>query len=76
MDLPEVILAVISVAVAAGGIAALFYKGASKGNRDLLESNIVQYQNSEKLKDQRITYLEAQVYEKDQIIKRLTSEPK
>lgn len=76
MDLPEVILAVIGVAVAAGGVTAYYKRSEGMGSIELLQTNIQAYQDAAKLKDQRITFLEAQAYEKDQIIKRLTNEPK
>lgn len=76
MDLPEVILAVIGVVAAAGLVTAYYKRSEGTESVRLLQTNVQAYKDAEKLKDQKITYLEAQVYEKDQIIKRLTSDPK
>lgn len=76
MNLPEIILAIIGVAVAAGGVTAYYKRSEGVGSIELLQTNIQAYKDAAKLKDQRITYLEGQVYEKDQIIKRLTSDTK
>lgn len=76
MDIPEVILAIIGVVAAAGLVTAYYKRSEGAESIRLLQTNIQAYKDAEKLKDQRITFLEAQVYEKDQIIKRLTNETK
>lgn len=74
MDLPEITLAILGVAVAAGSVTAYYKRSEGMGSIKLLQTNIQAYQDAERLKDQRITYLEAQVYEKDQIIRKLTND--
>lgn len=76
MDIPEVILAIIGVVAAAGLVTAYYKRSEGTESIRLLQTNIQAYKDAEKLKDQRITFLEAQVYEKEQIIKRLTNETK
>lgn len=71
MDVPEIIIAIITLAVAAGGATAFFARSRGQGTIQLLQTNIQAYKDSEKLKDQRIAYLEAQLYEKEQTIKRI-----
>lgn len=71
MESSEIILAVLGVVAAAGGVAAYYTRGRGVGTIDLLQKNIDAYKDSEKLKDQRIAYLEGQLVIKDETIKRL-----
>lgn len=70
---PTLILVILAVAAAAGGIAAYFRRSAGLGTIKLLQTNIDAYKDSEKLKDARIAYLEGQLVVKDETIKRLLS---
>lgn len=73
MNLVPIILVILSVSAAIGALSAAYsLKGRSTGNRQLLESNIQAYKDNEKLKDQRIAYLEGQVYSKDETIQKLS----
>lgn len=72
MEISEIVLVVLTILVALGGSTVIFKASSIKANRALLESNIKQYQIAEKLKDERIAYLEGQVYSKDQTIKKLS----
>lgn len=72
MDAPTIILAVIGIAVAAGAVAAFFSRSQGTNTIKLLQINIQSFKDAEKLKDERIKYLEGQVYSKDQTIKRLS----
>lgn len=74
MDLPTIILAVLAVAVAAGGITAYYKRSAGEQTISLLQANIQAYKDAEKLKDQRIAYLEGQLVIKDETIKRLLND--
>lgn len=71
METPQIILAVMGIAVAAGGVTAYFKRSEGQATISLLETNIKAYQDSEKLKDARITYLEGQIVGKDETIKNL-----
>lgn len=71
MDYSTVIVAVLGVAAAAGGIAAWFSRSRGTDTVKLLQANIDAYKDSEKLKDARIFYLEGQLVVKDETIKRL-----
>lgn len=71
MDLPSIILAILAVAVAAGGITAYYKRSAGKETISLLQTNIQAYKDAEKLKDQRIAYLEGQLVARDDTIKNL-----
>lgn len=71
MQLPEIILAVIAVAVAAGGVTAYYKRSEGQETISLLQANNAALKESLSIKNQRITYLEAQVYEKDQVINKL-----
>lgn len=71
METSEVILAVIAIAAAAGGVTAYYKRSAGVESIRLLQINIQSYKDSEKLKDQRIAYLEGQLVIKDETIKRL-----
>lgn len=71
MELPAIILAVAAVISSVG--AATVWFARSRGNETirLLEINIQSYKDAEKLKDQKIAYLEGQLMIKDETIKRL-----
>lgn len=71
MDIPQIILAILGVVVAAGGIVAYFARSRGSETIKLLQTNINAYKDSEKLKDARIFYLEGQLTVKDETIKRL-----
>lgn len=73
MDLPTLITAIIGVAVAAGAVTAFYKRSEGQGTIDLLQTNIQAYKDAEKLKDQRIAYLEGQLVTKDETIKKLVS---
>lgn len=74
MDIPQIIVAVVAVAAAAGGIAAYFSRSQGTNTIKLLQTNIDAYKDSEKLKDARIFYLEGQLTVKDETIKRLLND--
>lgn len=71
MTLSELILAILALAVAGGTTAAYFWRSRGKETIELLQTNIQAYKDSEKLKDQKITYLEGQLVIKDETIKRI-----
>jgi hypothetical protein len=71
MDVPELIVAIITLAVAAGGATAFFARSRGQETISLLQANISAYKDSEKLKDARIVYLEGQLVVKDETIKRI-----
>lgn len=66
--------AILGIAITAGGISVWFKRGQGNESIKLLQTNIAAYKDAEKLKDQRIAYLEGQVYSKDETIKRLSEE--
>lgn len=70
-EIPSLVLAGIAIAGAAGALTAYFLRGRGKETIELLETNISAYKDSEKLKNQRIAYLEGQIIIKDETIKRL-----
>lgn len=72
MELPSVILAILAIAAIAGLVTAYFKRSAGKESNSLLQSNIDAYKDAIKLKDERIAYLEGQVYSKDQTIQKLS----
>lgn len=76
MELPSIILATLGIAAAAGVLTAYYRRSEGKETISLLETNITAYKDSEKLKDQRIAYLEGQLVTKDETIKRLLSDGK
>ena len=76
MNAPTIILSTLGIIAAAGGMTAYFKSSAGKSNRELLESNVEAYKDSAKLKDQRIAYLEGQVYSKDLTIDKLSRKKK
>lgn len=71
MELSQTILAAMAVVVAAGATAAYFARSRGTETIKLLQANIQAYKDAEKLKDQRITYLEGQIVAKDETIKNL-----
>lgn len=71
MDVPELIVAIIALAVAAGAAVAFFARSKGTETISLLQANIDAYKDSEKLKDARIVYLEGQLVVKDETIKRI-----
>lgn len=72
MSLPTLILAILAVAAAAGGVTAYYKRSAGKETISLLQTNIQAYKDAEALKDQEIAYLKGQVYSKDKTIKKLS----
>lgn len=71
MNIPEIVVAVLAVIVAAAGGSAYFKASAGKQTIQLLQTNIDAYKDAEKLKDGRIIYLEGIVVAKDETIKNL-----
>lgn len=76
MNYATVILAVLGIAAAAGVLTAYYRRSEGKETERLLLVNVQAYKDSEKLKDQRIAYLEGQIYTKDETIKRLINDGK
>lgn len=76
MDYFKIISAVLAIALTAGGIAAWFRRGQGSETIKLLQINIQSYKDAEKLRDQRISYLEGQLLVKDETIKRLLNDTK
>lgn len=76
MDLPSAILATLAIAAAAGGLTAYYRRSEGKQTISLLETNVGAYKDAERLKDQRIAYLEGQLVTKDETIKRLLHDSK
>lgn len=72
MDIPTIILGVLGIAAIAGALAAWFSRSRGTETIKLLQANIDAYKDAEKLKDQRIAYLEGQVVSKDNTIQALT----
>lgn len=73
MEAVLAIAALMGLALGAGGLAAYFRAGAGEKTISLLQTNEIAYKEAIQLKDQKIAYLEAKCYEKDQIIKKLVS---
>lgn len=71
MNFFTAILAALGVACTAGAISIWFARGRGNESIRLLQINISAYKDAEKLKDQRIVYLEGQLLVKDETIKRL-----
>lgn len=69
-------LSVLGIIGSLGGLAAWFSRSRGLQTINLLEKNIEAYKDSEKLKDDRIAYLEGQLLVKDETIKRLLSDGK
>lgn len=76
MNLPTIILAILGIAAAAGILTAYYKRSEGKETERMLLVNIQAFKDSEKLKDQRISYLEGQIYTKDETIKRLLNDGK
>lgn len=74
MNYISVILSILGLVALAGTATAYFKRSAGMGTIELLRTNIEAYKDSEKLKDQRIAYLEGQLVIKDETIKRLVKE--
>lgn len=74
MDFPTEILAILGIVAAAGTLTAYFFRSRGNESIRLLEINIQAYKDAEKLKDQRIAYLEGQLLVKDETIKRLLND--
>ena len=72
MNIPALILSILGIAAIAGTLAAYFRRSTSRETERILQANIEALKDSEKLKDQRIAYLEGQVYSKDETIKKLS----
>lgn len=71
MGLSEIIVAVIAVIIAAGGISAYYKASTGQSTITILQANINAYKDSEKLKDARIVLLEGQVANANETIKNL-----
>jgi hypothetical protein len=71
MEIITAILAVISLATLAGAASIWFARGRGTETIKLLQINVDSYKDAEKLKDQKIAYLEGQLMIKDETIKRL-----
>lgn len=76
MELPTTILAILGIAAVMGAVSAYYARGRGVGTITLLQTNIQAYKDAEKLKDQRIAYLEGQLTIKDETIKRLLNDGK
>lgn len=74
MDYAAIILIVLGIVGTAGVLAAYYKRGNGNETVRLLQINVTAYQDAEKLKDQRIAYLEGQLVIKDETIKRLLNE--
>lgn len=68
MQLPEIILAVLGVIVAAGLTTAYFARSRGTETIKLLQMNIQAYKDSETLKDAKILLLQGQLAAKDEVI--------
>lgn len=71
MNSLSLILTILGIIGALGGLAAWFSRSRGSQLITLLEKNIQGYKDSETLKDQRIAYLEGQNSNKDETIKNL-----
>ena len=72
MNIPQIILVIVAVAAAFGATAAYFSRSQGTNTIRLLQQNIEAYKDAEKMKDERIKYLEGQIYSKDQTIAKLS----
>lgn len=73
MNIPTIILSILGIAASAGVLAAYYKRAGGLETIKLLQINIDAYKDAEKLKDERIKYLEGQVYSKDQTIIKLSN---
>lgn len=76
MELPTTIVSALTVVGALALLTAYYARGRGVGTIKLLETNIQAYKDAEKLKDQRIAYLEGQLTVKEETIKRLLNDTK
>lgn len=77
MNIPTFLISISGLAAIIAGLATIYYRrDASQESIKLLQINIGAYKDSEKLKDQRIAYLEGQLVIKDETIKRLLNDGK
>lgn len=74
MDIAAGILTVFSLVAVAGAASVWFARGRGNETIRLLELNVQSYKDAEKLKDQKIAYLEGQLLIKDETIKRLVAD--
>jgi len=74
MITPEIILTVIAVIAATGGVAAYFKRSEGQSTITLLQTNIQAYKDSELLKDREIAYLHGQLVIKEKVIEKLVSD--
>ena len=71
MEISQILIGAVALIAAAGATVAYFARSRGTETIRLLQANIEAYQDSEKLKDARITYLEGQLTIKEETIKRL-----
>lgn len=76
MNTASLVLTTLGIIGTLGGLAAWFSRSRGLQTINLLEKNIEAYKDSEKLKDDRIAYLEGQLLVKDETIKRLLNDGK
>lgn len=74
VNIPAITAVILSLVIGAGALSGYFRRAQGQETIKLLQANVVAYKDAEKLKDQRIAYLEGQLYQKDQIIERLTDD--
>lgn len=72
MDLPTIILAILAVAVAAGGVTAYYRRSEGKETIDLLQVNNSALKDENSTLKNRVIYLQGVIDEKDRVISKLT----
>lgn len=76
MDISAIILAVIGVIAAAGGVTAYFARSRGSETIKLLQVQIQSYKDSEALTTAKILALQVQIQTKDDIITELLKKAK
>lgn len=76
MDIPEIIVAILGLVVAAGVTVAYFARSRGSETIRLLQVNVQSYKDESTLKDARIAALEVQLQVKDDTIKELLKNAK
>jgi hypothetical protein len=71
MEVISLAIGILGVIGFLGAASIWFARGRGNETIRLLEINVKAYQESEKLKDQKIAYLEGQLVIKDETIKRI-----